>query len=76
MSVIADQALDLPPAQRLRLIDKIWRSLSVDPDQIPVQETVLDELDSRRKKYKEKPSSLQDWADLKKTISQNRGETN
>ncbi len=73
MSVIAEQALDLPPAQRLQLIDEIWRSLSADPDQIPVPELLLNELEARRKRYQTDPSTLGDWDDLKQTIIQQRG---
>ncbi len=76
MSSIADQALSLPPTERLRLIDAIWRSLSAVPDDIPVTEDVLDELERRRERYRKDPSSLRDWEDVKASISQKRGKKN
>lgn len=73
MPSLADQALSLPPAGRLRLIDQIWQSLATHPEDIPVTESVLDELDRRRKRYQDDPTSLRDWDEVQHKIAEERG---
>jgi putative addiction module component (TIGR02574 family) len=44
---LRDQIMRLPPAERLRLVEDIWDSLTVSPDEVPVPDWHLEELERR-----------------------------
>ncbi|MEN9509022.1 MAG: hypothetical protein RLZZ621_1585 [Gemmatimonadota bacterium] len=44
---LLQQILDLPPAQRLQLVEDIWDSLAQSSTSVPVPSWHLDELDRR-----------------------------
>jgi putative addiction module component (TIGR02574 family) len=44
---LRDQALRLPPEERLKLVEDIWDSLAAEAGQIPVPDWHLRELDRR-----------------------------
>lgn len=65
MSALTSEALQLPPAQRLELIEELWNSLR-DSDPVELNDADLDELDRRRERYRSNPASLVDWEDVKR----------
>jgi putative addiction module component (TIGR02574 family) len=44
---LRDQIMRLPPAERLRLVEDIWDSLTVSPDEVPVPGWHREELERR-----------------------------
>lgn len=46
-AALLDQILDVPPAERLRLVEDIWDSLAVSVEDVPVPQWHRDELDRR-----------------------------
>jgi putative addiction module component (TIGR02574 family) len=44
---LRDEILQLPPAERLRLVEEIWESLAQSPDVVPVPDWHRELLDDR-----------------------------
>jgi putative addiction module component (TIGR02574 family) len=44
---LRDQALELPPAERLQLVEDLWESLAQSPDAVPVPDWHRELLDDR-----------------------------
>jgi len=44
---LLDEILQLPPDQRLKLVEEVWDSLAASPDEIGVPQWHRDELDRR-----------------------------
>jgi len=61
MTALTSQALQLTPAERLKLIEEIWESLAAQPASLPQEPRDLEELERRRLRYSADPSSLIDW---------------
>jgi putative addiction module component (TIGR02574 family) len=59
------QLLELPPAERLQLVEAIWDSLREIPDAVPVSDELRDELDRRLAAYYAQPSSARPWEEIK-----------
>jgi putative addiction module component (TIGR02574 family) len=59
------QLLELPPAERLRLVEAIWDSLVEVPEAVPLSDEVRDELDRRLAAYYGDPASARPWEEIK-----------
>ncbi|HYK05908.1 MAG TPA: addiction module protein [Thermoanaerobaculia bacterium] len=57
--------LELPPAERLQLVEAIWDSLVEVPEAVPVSDEVREELDRRLAAYYADPSSARPWAEIR-----------
>ena len=44
---LRDEILELPPSERLKLVEEIWDSLAASPDDVPIPEWHREELDRR-----------------------------
>ncbi len=58
----------LTPAEKLQLIEELWEELSATPEEIPVPQWQLDELDRRSAEYAKNPSSAIPWEEVKRNI--------
>jgi putative addiction module component (TIGR02574 family) len=59
------QLLELPPQERLQLVEALWDSLVEVPEAVPVSEDVREELDRRLAAYYADPSSARPWDEIK-----------
>jgi len=73
MTSLTNEALRLPPEERLRLIEDVWESFVSDPASLPVSAQQMEELDRRKKHYSANPDSLIDWEEMKSRLRK-RGE--
>jgi len=55
------QVLELPVADRLKLVELIWDSIAARPDEMPISDSVRAELDRRLLDLREDPESVYDW---------------
>jgi len=62
------EILNLPPAERLRLLEAIWDSLTEVPEAIPVSQELRDELERRLQNYYRNPDSARPWEEIKDAI--------
>lgn len=53
---LRDEVLQLPPAERLQLVEDIWESLARSPNAVPVPEWHRDVLDDRLADASEQPT--------------------
>lgn len=58
----------LSPAEKLKLVQDLWDDLLKTPDEIPVPEGLLEELDRRKARLEADPSSASTWEDVKERI--------
>ena len=64
----------IPELQRLSTADKfvlaveLWDELSSNPDEIPVTEEQLNELDRRFEEYRQDPDKVATWEEAKARI--------
>jgi putative addiction module component (TIGR02574 family) len=62
------QILELPPDERLQLVEAIWDSLAEVPEAVPVTREMREELDRRLAAYYDDPSSARPWAEIKQEL--------
>jgi putative addiction module component (TIGR02574 family) len=60
--------LELPPAERLQLVEAIWDSLVEIPEAVPISDELRDELDRRLAAYYADPSSARPWDEIKEEL--------
>ena len=60
--------LELPVAERLRLIEEIWDSVVEIPEAVPLTDWQRDELRKRLESYRANPEAGSPWADVKARI--------
>jgi putative addiction module component (TIGR02574 family) len=63
----------LSPAEKFALAIELWDELYSNPDEFPVTEEQLDELDRRFQEYQRDPEKVVSWEDVKSRILSARG---
>jgi len=61
--------LELPTADRVEIVQKIWDSLAANPEAVAVTETQKRELDRRLATFENDPEAGESWEDVKKSLS-------
>ena len=64
--------LELPVAERLKLIEAIWDSIAEVPESLALTETQRAELDRRLADYKKNPDIGSPWPEVKARILNRR----
>jgi putative addiction module component (TIGR02574 family) len=59
------QLLELPPDERLVLVQALWESLVEVPEAVPVSDAVCEELDRRLSAYYADPTSARPWDEVR-----------
>lgn len=62
----------LSPAEKFALAIELWDELSSNPDEIPVTEEQLNEMDRRFEEYQRNPDKVVSWEDVKARILSTR----
>ena len=62
---LLDEILQLPPDQRLKLVEEVWDSLAASPDEVGVPQWHPDELDRRLADPREQANVS--WQDVRRT---------
>jgi len=55
-------------AERIQLVEDLWDSLVVNPDDVPVTQSQRDELDRRLQAHLDNPAEGASWAQVKAGI--------
>jgi putative addiction module component (TIGR02574 family) len=68
MSAEFTQVFELTISEKLQLLEDLWDSISLTPEQIPVLDWQKDELDKRKAAYLKNPDSGSSWESVKERI--------
>ena len=60
--------LELPVAERIRLVEDLWDSIAEVPEALPVTEEQGRELDRRLEAHRESPAAAVPWAEVRKRL--------
>lgn len=63
-----DEILELPVADRLRVVEEIWESIVAAPEALPVPQSQRDELDRRLKLHQEDPEAATLWETVRSRL--------
>lgn len=67
-SIRLADVLELPVAERLRLVEAIWDSIADAPDGIELTESQRAELERRLDNYEKNPDAGSPWVEVKARI--------
>lgn len=67
-SVPLDKILDLPPAERVEIAQKIWESVHEHPEAVRLTAAQKDELERRWLDFEQNPDEGEPWDDVKKSL--------
>lgn len=67
-SIEMSAVLELPVAERLRLVEAIWDSIAEHPDALPLSDAEREELDRRWADYLKNPAAGASWSEVKPRI--------
>jgi putative addiction module component (TIGR02574 family) len=62
---LVEQVLNLPPGDRLDLMDQIWESLALNPGLVPVPEEHRQVLEKRLESYRATPEKVVAWESVR-----------
>ncbi|MGD9633448.1 MAG: addiction module protein [Pirellulales bacterium] len=68
-----DSLFDLPPAEKLQLVEDLWDDLAASPDDVPIHDWQKAELDRRKANLQSRPASAVSWEDVKARIRSRHG---
>jgi putative addiction module component (TIGR02574 family) len=64
---------DLPPAEKLQLVQDLWDDLAAAPADVPVPDWQMEELERRKIKLQANPESALTWEEVKRQIRSRYG---
>lgn len=64
------EILELPVAERIRLVELIWDSIAAVPEAIPVSDELNAELNRRLAEFEANPEAGSPWEEVRKRIVQ------
>jgi putative addiction module component (TIGR02574 family) len=59
---------DLSPSEKLQLVEDLWDNLAAHPENVPIHDSQLEELERRKAKLENDPASGLSWENVKKQI--------
>lgn len=62
------EILELPVAERLRLLELIWDSIAQVPEALPVSEDLRAELEDRLAEFQANPDAGLPWEEVRESI--------
>ncbi len=66
------EILELPVAERIRLVELIWDSIAAVPEAVPVPEELKAELDRRLSEFEANPEGGSPWEEVRERILQGK----
>jgi putative addiction module component (TIGR02574 family) len=69
------EILELPVAERIRLVELIWESVAAVPEAVPMSDELKAEMDRRLADFEANPESGSPWEEVRERIVQGRWRT-
>ena len=66
------EILELPIAERIRLVELIWDSIAAIPDAVPLTDELKSELNARLAEFEADPKAGSPWDEVRSRIVQGR----
>ena len=73
MIVNQPSVFDLSPAEKLQLVEDLWDDLAANPDDVPVHDWQLEELERRAANLQKNPASGLSWEEVKRRVRSRYG---
>lgn len=73
MDTTTDSLFDLPPAEKLQLVEDLWDDLAACPQDVPIHDWQKDELARRKANLMSHPASAVSWEEAKARIRSRHG---
>jgi putative addiction module component (TIGR02574 family) len=62
------EILELPVAERVKLVQAIWDSVSEVPEPFPLSDVEREKIDRRLEAYRRDPEAASPWSEVKERI--------
>lgn len=69
----APTVFDLSPAEKLQLVQDLWDDLASSPEDVPVHDWQIQELERRKANLQKNPASGLTWEEVKRRIRSRHG---
>ncbi|HEX8152103.1 MAG TPA: addiction module protein [Thermoanaerobaculia bacterium] len=66
--VSIDHILELPIEERVEIVNRIWASVTVNPEAVALTPSQCEELDRRWKSLQDDPDEGEPWEDVKRSL--------
>ena len=64
---------ELSPAEKLQLVQDLWDDLAANPENVPIEQWQMEELDRRKANLLKNPASASSWDDVIQRIRARHG---
>ncbi len=64
---------DLSPSEKMQLVEDLWDDLAANPEDVPIHEWQIQELERRKANLLTHPESGLSWDEVKRSIRQRYG---
>jgi putative addiction module component (TIGR02574 family) len=64
---------DLPPSEKLQLVEDLWDDLAATPDAVPVHAWQKEELERRKANLQSNPATGLGWEEVKRRVRRRHG---
>jgi putative addiction module component (TIGR02574 family) len=69
----AASIFDLSPAEKLQLVEDLWDELAARPEDVPVHDWQLAEIERRKARLAQNPASGLTWEEVQRRIRSRHG---
>ncbi len=73
MNPVNESVFDLSPAEKLQLVEDLWDDLAATPEDVPVHDWQVQELEQRKAHLTDHPESGLSWEEVKRRIRSRHG---
>lgn len=73
MNQLNELIFDLSPAEKLQLVEDLWDDLAATPENVPVHDWQVQELERRKANLQNNPASGLSWEEVKRRIRNHHG---
>ena len=73
MNPVHESVFDLSPTEKLQLVEDLWDDLAANPEEVPIHEWQVRELERRKANLQANPASGMSWDEVKRRIRSRHG---
>lgn len=73
MKPTIESVFDLSPAEKLQLVEDLWDDLAATPENVPIHDWQIQELERRRENLRKNPASGLSWEEVQRKVRSRHG---